>query len=150
MHKWTNKDAAVPTVELFGSKYNHTEPLQAVASKTKHWGRFWQTLQSKRKADIALKVLRDNALQDREASASVKFIEQEQYTKNAAGYKSRAKRPDHWGADELSRLPPSLMQMILAGLSQSTANLAWALQILCVLAVELGKASGGERTPSHQ
>ena len=32
MHRWTNKDPAIPSVEVFGSKYNHTEPLQAVAS----------------------------------------------------------------------------------------------------------------------
>ena len=39
-----------------------------------------------------------------------------------------------------------MVEQLLAGLSQSTSNLAWALQILSVLAVELGKASGGERT----
>ena len=144
LHKWVNKSTAIPSVELFGSKYNHTDPIRAIDSKTLHWARYWQN--SAPAAAPILHSLREKALQNSQAIASVNELSHDDIRTFAKRYRSKAKRPDHWSAGEIANLLEVALKAITAGVRVAVSSVTWPLQMLRVIAVELGKAAGGERT----
>ena len=152
LHRFVNRQNALPPAPLFRSGSNAKTPCQALCVEQEAWQRFWQKDPQDWDAHVVLQKLKAFCRNGLHVHTDSNQYDMEVFSadilrKSAKTYRKTSKGSDHWLASELC-VDDVILKPIACAIDLCVVHLSWSHQMLCNLHPELLKISGGARTIS--